>query len=422
MKEDLLQYIWKFQLFNKGNLATTDGHSLMILNPGLHNKNQGPDFLEAKIKLGEEEWVGHIEIHLRSSDWDAHRHYDDINYQNVILHVVLNHDKEILDYRGHRILALELHNRISGILLEKYQRLLDYPTFIACENQLPPMSDITLINWAERLVAERLMQKSISILSMLSENGGHWEETFWWLIASNFGMKINGEAFQQMARSISVNLLAKHRNNPKAIEAMLFGQVGLLDGNFKENYPLELAKEYHFYQKKYQLKPINIRLKFSQMRPSNFPTIRLAQLSQFICSSHHLFSKIRLCKSAEELRSFFQFGTSEYWHTHYQLDTLSDFRKKHVGKSMVNNMLINTIAPILFAYGQFHQEDEYKERAIDLLGQIEAESNHITRKFELLGFRNETALDSQFLLQLKNHYCDERLCLNCAIGNKIIRN
>lgn len=422
MKEDLLQYIWKFQLYNKGNLATTDGHSLVIFNPGLHNKNQGPDFLEAKIKLGEEEWIGHIEIHLRSSDWDAHRHSEDINYQNVILHVVLNHDKEILDYKGHRLFTLELHNRISGILLEKYQRLLDNPIFIPCENQLPQLTDIAIVNWTERLVAERLTQKSIPILSMLSENEGHWEETFWWLIASNFGMKINGEAFQQMARSISINLLAKHRNNPKAIEAMLFGQIGLLDGNFNENYPAELAKEYRFYQKKYQLKPINIRLKFSQMRPSNFPTIRLAQLAQFICSSRHLFSKIKLCKNVQELRSFFQISTGEYWHTHYQFDTQSSFRKKNVGKSMVDNMIINTIAPILFAYGQFHQEDEYKERAIDLLSEVNPESNHITRQFELLGFKNETALDSQFLLQLKNHYCDQRLCLNCVIGNKIIRN
>lgn len=421
MREDLLQYIWKFQLFNKGDLQTVDGQAIQVIHSGMHNHNQGPDFLEARIRMGKQEWFGHVEIHVRSSDWDQHQHSNDAHYQNVILHVVLHHDKEIEDVHGNKLLTLELKDRIPGLLLNNYQRLLNQSQFIPCENQLPELSEITLLNFTERLVAERLMKKAEVAIAFLKENGGHWEETFWWMIAANFGSKVNGEAFLQLAKSLSVNILGKHRNNPMAIEALLMGQCGLLQGNFNDDYPRQLKQEYLFYQKKLGLKPIQIPLKYSQMRPVNFPTIRLAQLATLICKSSHLFSKIKGHTQASELYQFFEITASSYWDTHYQFDASTIFRKKSLGKTMKDNILINTIAPILFAYGMYHQQENYKEKAIELLGQVPAEANRITKNFVTLGFKNTSALDSQFLLQLKNEYCDQKLCLSCVIGNKILQ-
>ena len=420
MKEDLLQYIWKFQLYNSGGLQTADGEELTIIHPGFHNQNQGPDFSEAKVKIKNTIWAGNIEIHTRSSDWVSHQHSSDKNYRNIILHVVWINDKEVSDFSGNTIPTLELQSRVSQLLLKKYQQLMDHPQFIPCENQITKMSELAITHWKQRLVIERLIQKSQPILLMLKESDNHWEETFWWLIAANFGLKVNSFFFQKIAQSLPISILAKHKNNQIIIEALLLGQAGLLDRDFIEKYPLMLQKEYQFYQKKYHLKPIDGELHFLRMRPANFPTIRLAQLAQLISNSEHLFSKIKEARSVDELKKMFQLAANDYWHYHYVFEEETDYQVKKMGNRTVGNIIINTIVPIIFSYGHHHQEDVYKEIAIDWLEKISPEKNYITKGFEQLHFENKNAFDSQALIQLKNEYCDKKMCLHCAIGNAIL--
>jgi hypothetical protein len=421
MKEDLLQYIWKFQFFNKAGLLTTAGEAIQIIHCGNQNTNQGPDFISAKIKIGNTIWVGNIEIHINSSGWNLHNHSADKNFDNVILHVIWNDDVEIKDVNNNALPALELKSRVSKLLLDKYRMLMEASNFIPCEKQVHQSSELTLINWKHRLVAERLIMKSAKVFSILNDTSFHWEETFWRLIASNFGAKLNSDLFLQMAKALPVTILAKHKNQVQQVESLLFGVAGLLDVAFAEKYPLMLQKEYRFYQKKYGLKTIDGKLFFLRMRPANFPTIRLAQLAILIHQSEHLFSKIKRTSSLKDIREMLDVTPNDYWHYHYIFDEASDYKKKTLGAQMINNIIINTIVPILFTYGIHYGENEYKERSIKWLEEIASENNTITKGYERLGFSNKNAFDSQFLIQMKNEYCSKKFCLNCAIGNGLLK-
>lgn len=421
MKEDLLQYIWKFQYYNTKQLRCTRGDEIIIMHPGFHNHNQGPDFIEAKVRINDTIWAGNIELHINSSHWNLHHHSSDTNYNNIILHVVWHHDTEIKDTSGNNLPTLELQTRVSKILLEKYRQLMQNPQFIACEDQLGNVNELTINHWKQRLVIERLLKKSEKILDILSQTNFHWEETFWWLIAANFGLKINSRIFSQIAQSLPVSILSKHKSNIIQLEALLFGQAGLLNVDFKEKYPEMLQKEYRFYQRKYNLTSVDGQLYFLRMRPANFPTIRLAQLAQLIHESEHLFSKIKETHQVKELKKMFEVTANDYWHYHYNFDEESNYKVKTMGKQMVDNIIINTVAPILFAYGLHHCEQSFKEKAIQWLEDISPEKNEITKGFENLQFKNQSAFDSQALIQLKNEYCDQKFCLQCAIGNSILK-
>ena len=421
MREDIIQYIWKFQYFNHNQLQCTNGDTLSIIQPGFHNINQGPDFADAKIKINDTLWAGNVEVHINSSDWNKHNHSSDHNYNNVILHVVWNHGEEIKDHNKNNLPTLELQSRVSKLLLEKYKQMMEKPHFIPCEKLETNLGGLGLTAWKNRLVAERLLLKSDNIFRILQQTNFHWEETFWWLIAANFGLKINSEVFVKIAQSLPLVLLAKHKNSIIQIEALLFGQAGLLEKDFEEKYPAMLKKEYGFYRKKYKLQPVEEGLHFLRMRPANFPTIRLAQLAMLIHNSEHLFSKIKEIESARELRKMFELEANDYWHYHYIFDEESAFKIKRLGKQMINNIFINTVVPIVFCYGLHHNEELYKEKAIKWLEEISPEINSITKGFEIIGYPNKNAFDSQALIQLKNHYCDNKLCLECAIGNSILK-
>ncbi|MGN6802624.1 MAG: DUF2851 family protein, partial [Ginsengibacter sp.] len=403
------------------SLCSTNDEPICVLHPGNHNFNQGPDFTDAKIKINETLWAGNIEVHVNSSHWDLHKHSTDDNYRNIILHVVWNHDKEINDIDGNVLPTLELQDKVSKILLDKYRQLMEVPQFIPCEKLPATLSGLALTAWKQRLAAERLLLKSENILKILQQTNYHWEETFWWLIAANFGLKVNSEAFKKIAQSLPLYLVAKHKNNVLGIEALLFGQAGLLKNDFADKYPSMLKKEYDFYSKKYKLKPVDEELHFLRMRPANFPTIRLAQLAMLIHNSEHLFSKIKETGSAKELKEMFAVEANDYWHYHYTFDEESDFKIKRLGKTMIENILINTVAPIVFCYGLHHQDEFYKEKALRWLEEIGPEKNAITKGFENIGYENKNAFDSQAFIQLKNHYCNNKLCLDCAIGNSLIR-
>jgi len=421
MKEDLLQYIWQFQYFNNSELYTSSGEAIRIISTGTHNTNQGTDFVNAKIKIGKTIWAGNVEVHINSSDWDMHHHSGDPNYDNVILHVVWNENAIVKDRVGNSLHTLELKSRVPKLLLERYKMLMESSQFIPCESQLQQVNELTMANWKQRLVAERLIKKSANILAILKETNSHWEETFWWLVAANFGLKVNNDLFQQVAKMLPVSILAKHKNRIQQVEALLFGTTGLLEKEFREKYPQMLQKEFLFYQKKYKLKIIDGELSFLRMRPANFPTIRLAQLAMLIHESEHLFSKIKSSSSLKDVKKMLQVSANDYWHYHYTFDETSDYKVKTLGKQMIDNIIINTIIPVLFTYGLHHNEQVYKDRAIKWLEEISAEKNSITSGFEKLNFSNKSAFDSQSFIQLKNEYCNKKLCLHCAIGNSLLK-
>ncbi len=421
INEKLFQFIWQFQYFNKKELQTVDGETLQIIHPGIFNRDQGPDFSEARIKIGETILAGNIELHINSSDWNKHNHTTDKNYSTIILHVLWRHDEIIAHNNGSPFPTLELQSRVSKLLLERYEQLMHSQQFVPCENSLPVLSEIGWMSWKERLTAERLQRKSMLVLEMLEKSNQHWEEIFWWQLARNFGMKINAAIFEQIAKSVSVNILSKHKNQIHQLEALLMGQAGLLQNNFEEDYPKLLQREYQFLSKKYKLQPLQKAPAFLRMRPANFPTIRLAQLAMLINNSSHLFSKIKEAKDAEEIKVLLDVTANDHWHYHYIFDETTPYKPKKLGAQMVDNIIINTIVPVLFAYGLYTREQQWKEKAISFLNEISPEQNNITKTWQHLNVKNTNALDSQALLELKKFYCDERRCLECAVGNKLLK-
>ena len=422
ISEKLLQFIWQFQYFNNQHLQTAEEDTLEVIHPGIYNTNQGPDFLEARIKIGITKWIGNIELHILSSDWNKHSHVEDLNYANIILHVVWKNDLPVKDKYGKNIPCLELQPLVSIVMLKKYTELLNNKGFVPCEKHLPLLNELAWLSWSERLVVERLHRKSLEIIQLFQESNHHWEETFWWLIARNFGIKVNAELFEHVARKVSVNLLAKHKNQIHQIEALLLGQAGLLhQTEFEESYPTMLKREYLFFQKKYGLQPLAIQPAFLRMRPANFPTVRLAQLAVLVHQSAHLFSKIKETEKVHELKSMFQVTANDYWHYHYRFDEITSYRPKNFGIQMVENVIINTIVPIVFAYGVINNSTQYKQKAIQWLNELPAEKNSITKCWESFSVTNNTAMASQGLIELKNTYCNHKQCLECAVGNKLLK-
>lgn len=416
ISERLLQFIWQFQYFNKSELETTFGEKVQVLFAGQLNSNQGPDFTDAKIIIGNTTWAGTVELHIKTSGWNKHNHQTDKNYRNVILHVVWENDQP-----DNMIPVLELKGRVSKILLQRYEELMESNSFIPCENSIVTVKEITWKSWKDRLLVERLVRKSQTVESYLTQNNFHWEETFWWLLARNFGIKVNADAFEAMARSVSVNILAKHKSQIHQLEAILLGQSGLLEGEFENDYPIMLQKEYKFYKNKYSLNPISLPVFFLRMRPGNFPTVRLAQLAMLVHNSAHLFSKIKEAVSVKDVKAWLDVTANDYWHYHYKFDEESPYRKKKLGAAMIDNIIINTVCPVLFAYGNYHNEPKYKDKALNWLEQTAAEKNNITKGFQQLGIENKTAFDSQSLIELKNEYCNKKRCLECRVGNAILK-
>lgn len=416
MTEKLLQFIWSFGYFNKSSLATADGEPLAILFPGTLNKNGGPDFQTAKIKIGNIAFAGSVELHLKTSDWRRHRHEGDAAYKNVVLHVVFQHDEKV-----NGIPVLDLSSRISTLLLERYNFFMNTVSAIPCGANIQGVKELTWKAWKERLLVERLSRKAAAALGLFEQSNHHWEETFWWMLARPFGGKVNGDAFESIARSIPVNLLAKHKASVHQLEALLLGQAGLLNEDFEDGYPRLLQREYAFLGKKYNLQPATVNVQFLRMRPVAFPTVRLAQLAVLLQHSTHLFSKILEAERLEELIPLFNVAANDFWHYHYTLKQASAFKKKTLGDDTVNGIIINTVAPVLFAHGLYHRSDGQKEKALRWLEETPPEANSITKEFLRLGIDARTAYDSQALIELKNEYCSRKRCLECSVGNYLLR-
>ncbi|MET0467007.1 MAG: DUF2851 family protein [Chitinophagaceae bacterium] len=415
MTERLLQYIWQLQYYNASGLLTVDGENVLVFAAGTHNTNQGPDFLNARIRIGDFTWSGSVELHLRTSDWNRHEHEQDPLYNNVILHVVWDHDALVND-----LPVLELKNRISRLLLQKYEFLLNATGFVPCGQQIGRIAEMAWQSWKDRLVAERMLRKAAQADVFLKQNNYHWAETFWWLLARSFGSQVNADFFESVARSIPLSILARHKNQIHQLEALLLGQAGLLNDRWDEDYPVLLQREYGFLRHKYSLHPVHGQALFLRMRPVNFPTVRLAQLAMLIHQTTHLFSKV---KETEELKEIFQWldvTANDYWHYHYRPGELSSFKPKRTGMGMIESVIINTIIPMLYTYGHFHGEEVLKAKALRWLLHLPAEANTVMEGFRTLGVELSTAFDSQAMLELKSQYCNQRRCLDCAVGHVIL--
>jgi hypothetical protein len=422
--EDFLHYVWKFRLFERENLQTTTGENIEIFSAGLQNSDSGPDFHNARLRIGDTTWAGNVELHLNSSDWHKHGHTTDNAYNSVILHVVYRDDQPIVLPDGRRIPTLELHDRVSPDLYNRYHHLVyRIQQFIPCEGSIRFVDDMALRNWLTRVLVERLEKRSAAVMAALGKNRGDWEETFYQFLAAQFGFKTNALPFELMAKSLPQLTLAKHKNNPLQIEALIFGQAGFLDEEFTDDYPKSLKEEYTFLRKKYSLTPIEKHLwKFMRLRPQNFPTVRLAQFAALVIRSNHLFSKVLDIKNTADLRKLFtDLEINPYWESHYRFDVASKPVSKSLGQSSIDILLLNTFVLFLFSYGKHNQQEYYINRSLKLLEQLPAEQNKIVTNFDLIGIKVNTAFDSQALLELKNNYCDHKKCLQCGVGNKILR-
>lgn len=421
MQEDFLHYLWKYKKFESTNLQTTNGEAVSIKSFGTHNHNAGPDFFNAQITIGDQLWAGNVEIHIKSSDWFVHNHEVDLNYDNVILHVVWQHDTDVFRKDNTAIPALELKKYVHLSALNNYQKLFNSKsTWINCENEINQISDFIFDNWLERLFFERLEQKAKGINTVLEQSKNNWEAVLFKLLAKNFGLKINGEAFLSVANSFDFSVVMKQQNSLQNLEALFFGQAGLLEKDVQDAYFLKLKKDYMFLSQKFGLKNSNVLpMQFFRLRPPNFPTIRWSQLANLYAQHKNLFSKIIDCKTKEDIYDIFKVSTSEYWDTHYTFGKVSKKVSKKISTSFIDLLIINTIVPLKFCYAK-QQGKDIDEKLTQLLSQVSAEKNSIIDKFDSLNVKATSALHSQALLQLKNEYCNKNKCLQCAVGNTLL--
>lgn len=421
MKENLLHFIWKLQLFSYKKLLSTTGESIQVITPGLHNFNTGPDFLNAKIEIGKQLWAGNIEIHINSSDWYIHNHEIDENYDSVILHVVWEHDVEVFRKSNAIIPTLELKSYISKELLDNYQKLFSAnKKWINCENEISKVDYFVLSHWKERLYFERLAKKAELISEILKKTENNWEATLFVLLAKNFGLKINGDSFLNFANSFDFSIVRKVSSDLVQLEALFFGQAGLLYNECESLYFENLKKEYEFLQVKYKLKPISKgQVQYFRLRPNNFPTIRLSQLASLYHLNQNMFSKVIEIQTLDDFYDLFNVTTSDFWKTHYTFENESKKSNKKLSKAFIDLLLINTIIPLKFMHLKSLGKHDFSE-ILDVIEAIKPEKNSIISKFDTLKIKSSNAFDSQALLQLKNEYCNKQLCLECEIGKELL--
>ena len=417
--ERLLHYVWQYKLYASPEQTTTEGGIFTILDPGIHNTDAGPDFFNAKLKCNETVWVGNIEIHMRASDWLRHGHHTDKAYDSVILHVVEQADAIIYRTNGEVIPQVELV--IPDYVKQNYAILIEQARGVPCLNRLNKLSSFELSAWMVALLSERLERKTNDIYNHLAQHANDWSETFYIILCRSFGVGINSDAFEYLAKSLPLRILLKHRDQPIQVEALLFGQAGLLEDVLSDIYYQTLQTEYRFLQHKYQLKPVVGSLyKTMRIRPANFPHIKLAQLAALYVQCDTLFSRMIACKDAQSLRSLFRINPTAYWDTHYHFRCASTKRDKITGDNFLNIVLINTVAPLMYAYGMQYNNMELQSTAIELLEKLPAEINSITTMFKNAGCKLEHAGDSQALIQLKRMYCEQKKCLYCRIGFRLL--
>ncbi|MFK7834029.1 MAG: DUF2851 family protein [Winogradskyella sp.] len=421
MQEDFLHYIWKHKAFDSSKLKTTKDETVSIINLGQHNHNAGPDFFNAQLHIADQHWAGNVEIHIKSSDWYVHNHENDKAYDNVILHVVWEHDTEIFRKDNSEIPTLELKHYVNKNLVHNYQQLIQSKSWINCETNFPEVDNFLLNNWLERLYIERLEQKSKTIEELLETLNNDWEAVLCKMLLKNFGLKVNGEPFLSLANSFDFSVLRKLQTDVLNVEALLFGQSSLLDTDTVEDaYYKDLQNRYGFLKQKFKLENQGVLpLQFFRLRPPNFPTIRLSQFANLYTLEPNLFSKIMQLNTRNDFYKLFNKGVTSFWMSHYTFAKPSKTSKKALTKAFIDLLIINTIIPLKFSYAKA-QGKSAEDVIFKLIKAIKIENNSIISKFLELKPMEKHALSSQGLLQLKQHYCDKNNCLQCAVGNSLI--
>lgn len=424
MKEEFLHYLWKCCLYDEDTLCDNDGNKIIVLHPGEYNRDSGPDFFNSRISIAGTEWAGNVEIHTRSSHFDSHGHNRDNAFNNVILHVVAENDKRIFNARGEELLTVEM--KFDAALYDKYLNLVNYPNVIACQNDIGKLDIFYIKHWLNSLVVERLMEKSASVLKIYSMTGNDWEETFYRVLTRYFGFRVNTEPFEMLANALPFKIIRKHTDNRFQVESLLFGTAGMLDeGLFREalddQYYKDLIREYKVLSSKYSLQPLHGWIwKFSRLRPVNFPTLRISQLSAMLAVTGGLFSRTLETSDVKQLKEMFGVSASDYWDDHYVFGKKSRRIPKNTGTQATEILLINAVIPVIFAYGQFRDQRDVCEKALNILENIHPEENSLINEWKSSGIDSESAFYTQGLIQLRNEYCRKRRCLDCRIGSKLI--
>ncbi len=424
MHESFLHYVWQMQYFDKQNLRTCDGETIEIFNPGTLNGNAGPDFSNARIKIGTIAWVGSVEVHINSSMWFEHHHETDKAYENVVLHLVWKHDTEIFRRDGTCLPTLEIGGRVDPTLVRKYRQLLNSSFSIPCKRSFPTVNEIVRLSMLDRAVLQRLERKAAEVVSLYEQNQNDWEETFYQLLARNFGFKINADPFYHLARALPQKILRKHGDRLGQVEALLFGQAGFLDRNKGDEYYLKLKREHQLLAHKYaivQKKMSGSQWKFLRLRPANFPSLRLAQFAALISGHQHIFSEVLAAENLKQLQVIFSVKPSPYWLDHYQFGKMSSKTIHEFGQDSIENVIINTVSTVLTAFGKRNDDQEYVDRAMKILSEVPAEENRIIRSWQDIGMVARSSFDSQGLIELYNNFCQRNSCLNCNIGASLVR-
>lgn len=425
--EKLLHYIWKHKILPLHQLFTTDGSRVEIINPGMHNQNAGPDFLNAKIKIDGTLWAGNIEIHTLSSDWMRHRHNENPAYDNVILHVVDTPDCDVYNSLGKQIPQLQLN--IPDYVRANFNELQNSDRTPRCADIIPSLPQIMVHSWMNSLLAERMEKRTEEIKARNARCTNDWETTLFVTLSRNFGFGLNGDTFEAWAKTMPISAINKHRDNLMQIEAMFFGQAGLLDSNSskgndgEDEYVRQLKNEYRFLKNKFSLTPIDPTMwKFLRLRPQNFPHIRIAQLANLIYSKRLNMSAIVEAADLKEMSKLLDTHVSEYWQTHYTFASAHQRKnEKHLSDSSKRLLIINTLCPMLFAYGKYKNDESLCEKSLNAMQEVKPEDNHITRAWKACGVTAESAADSQALIQLEQNYCSTHNCLRCRFGYEFIR-
>ncbi len=428
--EELLHYTWKHRLLPLGELTTTDGRRVEVIDPGLHNRNAGPDFFNAKVRVGETLWVGNVEIHTRATDWYQHGHDRDPRYDNVVLHVCETIDGDVTNSKGEYIPQMQLS--VPTTVREHYEELLKTDQYPPCYRIIPELSRLTVHAWMAALQTERLEQKTEAIRQRAERLNGSWEDAYFVTLARNYGFGINGDAFEQWAYHVPLNVVGHHRDDLFQIEAIFMGQAGLLDLStvpphyhqdaLNDGYFARLRNEYQYLAHKFSLTPMDAsQWRFLRLRPQNFPHIRISQLANLYYQQKAGLSALLECKTIDELKTVLRSQVTPYWETHYTFGSLSSKNEKHLSYGSLNLLIINTAIPMLFAMGRHRQKEELCDRAFDLLEQLKPENNYIIRMWQQCGLEVRSAGDSQALIQLKREYCDKKDCLRCRFGYEYLR-
>ena len=420
IREELLHYIWQVHAFDLNHLKTESGEEIEIISRGIANHDAGPDFLNGKIRIGDTIWAGHIELHLRSSDWKRHDHSPDPQYQNVILHVVYHADIPIQRKNKIPIPCLSLESRIHPSLLKTYEHLMNNQKWVPCEEHLEEINELTIHSTIEKMLASRLDQKASDLESQLQELNGDISLLIQQQLAWSLGLRVNGEAMKTLMQSIPFHAIQKHRSQLFQLEALLFGQSGLLPEEDDDDYITTLKREYEFLKTKFSLTPMPATYwKFHRLRPAAFPTIRIAQFAKILHTVDRL-DLLLLEGKPEQIRKALTIQIDGYWKYHYTWNSPSAPRAKSIGKSKQDIILINAVVPVLWFYGTYRQQEALKDKALNILESISPEHNSIITKWKGLGINSTTAFDTQGLLQLKKHFCNHQKCLSCPIGHHLL--